>query len=186
MKLVKRLNLMNNKKLIFWLSLCSIPLTFLFILVFTAIAYWIDGFLSAGLLPLSLLISFLAYLVLIVVHELIHGLFFKLFHPAGKVKFGFKNGMAYATSPQSRYSRVQFTWISLAPFLIITLSLFVLFLIDALSALNFIIIASFHGASCIGDFFWVYLIIRTPRGSLIEDTEQGMNIYGNSEGDTTD
>ncbi|MGJ8730804.1 DUF3267 domain-containing protein [Listeria aquatica] len=66
--------------------------------------------------------------LLLLIHEGIHGLFFKLFSETGsKVIFGYKNGLLYASSPNSFYSRNQFIWISIAPFFFITSILTILF-----------------------------------------------------------
>lgn len=177
MELIKSLNLMENKKLILRLNIASIPLTVLFFAFFAAIAFYTGASFSLDIAPLTFLLYFVAYFGLIIIHELIHGIFFKIFHKEGKVKFGFKNGLAYATSPHSFYTRTQFAWISLSPFLFITLALFAFYYSGWLSATAFIVVGSLHAASCIGDFYWVYLIIRAPRQCLVEDTEQGINFY---------
>lgn len=177
MKLIKSFNLMENKNLIIWLSILSVPLTLVFMVLFTAIPLLLNRSVTTGFHPFSLLVALVAYFVLIIFHELIHGLFFKLFHPQGKVKYGFKHGLAYATSPHSFYSRTKFSWILLAPFILITLSLCFLYYINTLAAATFIVTASLHGASCIGDFYFVYLVLRSPSGSLVEDTEKGINFY---------
>ena len=116
---------------------------------------------------------------LIIFHELIHGIFFKLFNKEGKVKFGFKNGLAYATSPNSFYSRWQFLLILLAPFVLITLILWLLYAYREISPYAFVWLASFHGSACIGDFYFCYLVTKAPAHSYVEDTEQGINFYSN-------
>jgi hypothetical protein len=34
-----------------------------------------------------------------------------------------------------------------------------------------------HGAGCVGDFYFTYLILFAPENIWIEDTEQGINFY---------
>lgn len=177
MKLIREINLINNKKLVIWLNVATIPLVVAFLALFTVLAskvvpYTHNDFSGWGML------AFLAlFFLLIVIHEGIHGLFFKVFNPKGKVKFGLKNGMAYATSPQSFYTKVRFAWISLAPFTLITLGLFILLLLRVMPVFYFVLMAAVHGASCIGDFYWIWLLIRAPKDALVEDTEQGINFY---------
>ena len=55
-----------------------------------------------------------------VVHECIHGIFFKLFSPKNKVYFGAANGMIYCAIPGDVYT-VYVLISSIAPFVIITM-----------------------------------------------------------------
>lgn len=177
MQQVKEVDLMNNKKLILWLNLSVIPLFFIFFFIFK-LCVSSDGQLdefTIGLLdPFLWLVEMFA---IIVIHEGIHGLFFKLFNPKGKVKFGFKQGMAYATSPGSMYSKSKFLIILLAPFVLITFALYGLYVIHWMPRFIFILFAAFHTSACVGDFYFSYLILRTPKGIYVEDTEQGINFY---------
>ena len=56
----------------------------------------------------SLLVNALFVIILIVlmfvVHECIHGIFFKLFSPKNKVYFGAANGMIYCAIPGDVYT----------------------------------------------------------------------------------
>ena len=121
MKLIKRVNLLDDKKLIMKLNILTIPLLVIFFALFTLLT--LDRKLTEEVTIdlMYLVIAILSMAGLIIVHELIHGIFFKLFNKEGKVKFGFKNGLAYATSPNSFYSSGQFLLILLAPFVLITL-----------------------------------------------------------------
>ncbi|MGX7197539.1 DUF3267 domain-containing protein [Enterococcus olivae] len=178
MKQIQSINLMEDKKLIVRLNLASLPLMVVFFILFTGVSLLKD---TSTQHSFSLLTSFLGLVLLfllIIIHELIHGFFFKLFNPEGKVKFGFKNGLAYATSPHSYYSKGQFSIISLAPFVLITSSLMlVFFTTDWLSPSSFILQSSLHAAACVGDFYFIYLLLKAPKQALIEDTEQGINFY---------
>lgn len=177
MKLIKEINLLTNKKLIIWLNFATIPLVFLFLVLFTLLADRVVS-LSYGSPSLPETIFYLVvFIILIFIHEGIHGIFFKVFNPKGKVKFGFKNGMAYATSPHSLYSKGKFAWIGLAPFVVITTILFILLALKVLPAFYFVLLAAIHGSCCVGDFYWMWLLIRAPKGILVEDTEQGINLY---------
>ena len=186
MTLLKDYNLMENKKLIFWINMAVIPLFFFFIVLFTTFTYVFFGTgdfgysVSKDNLPgflISLALFLVIYFVLIVVHELIHGVFFKVFDPEGKVKFGFKNGMAYATSPNSYYQKNSFIMICLAPFVFITAGLMLLMALGLITEYFFVFYASIHAASCAGDFYWVILLSRHSGDILVEDTEKGMTLY---------
>lgn len=182
MTLIKEYNLIENKRVIFWINIASIPLVLLFILLFTiyttiflGITDYSMSFAEGYFAGLFLFLT--ASFILIILHELIHGLFFKWFNPDGKVKFGFKNGMAYATSPNTFYSKSKFIIICLAPFVILTSSLMLLVSTTLIPSNFFVYIASLHAAACVGDFYWVLLLSRTTGDILVEDTEKGMSVY---------
>ena len=177
MKLLKQINLMDDKKTIKRLNLAAIPALIFFYVFFTFLTVAGHGATNEPPFFIGLLILMGTYIVLIIIHELIHGAFFKLFDPKGKVKFGFKNGVAYATSPHSFYSKGKFAIILLAPFLGISVGLFLFYLFGWLTASLFILIAAAHAASCVGDFYFLFLIVKAPANSCVEDTEVGLNIY---------
>lgn len=108
MKLLKQINLMDDQKTIKRLNLAVIPSFIFFYVFFTLFVLGGHGSNAETSFIFDLLILMVAYFILIIIHELIHGAFFKLFDPKGKVKFGFKNGVAYATSPHS----LAFLWVS--------------------------------------------------------------------------
>ncbi|MDG3131792.1 DUF3267 domain-containing protein [Streptococcus suis] len=114
-------------------------------------------------------------------HEVIHGLFFKLFCPENLVKYGikWKSGMAYATSPGSLYTRMQMLVISLAPFVVISFGLTMVASFEWMDVSIYILLATMHAACCAGDFYYAYLLlVKYGKGSiLVEDTENGLIIY---------
>lgn len=111
------------------------------------------------------------------VHELIHGIFMKGFNKQGKVSFGFKNGMAYATSPGSLYSKGAFTIISITPFIILSGLFLVVYLMHLILFNLYVRMASLHAGGCVGAFYLVYLKSRFPKKALVEDTETGIRFY---------
>ncbi|MFC3901251.1 DUF3267 domain-containing protein [Aliicoccus persicus] len=135
--------------------------------------------LSASLGGFSIFLNVIAvvaiFLVLVVVHEAIHGILFKVFAPREKVKFGFKAGMAYATSPGSVFSRGQFIIIILAPFVIITTLLIIGMFVLPHGSYKYLLIG--HTGACIGDFYYVYLVLKHPHLKYCMDTDTGMNMY---------
>lgn len=186
MTLLKEYNLMKNKKVIFWLNVAAIPLFFLFSAFFTFIVSLFFGTNDLGYTLsidnqasslFSFIFFFVLFFIIIVLHELIHGMFFKLFNPQGKVRFGFKNGMAYATSPNSYYLKNRFMIICLAPFFFITTGLLLLLSLGLITKFFFVFYASLHASSCVGDFYWVFLLSRYKGNILVEDTENGMTVY---------
>ncbi|WP_022796488.1 DUF3267 domain-containing protein [Bavariicoccus seileri] len=176
LKIIKEINLMENQKLILWLNIATIPLALIFIVLFGLIPFF-SPTTTGGFSLWNIILWLVAYVVSIICHELIHGLFFKIFHLEGKVKFGFKNGMAYATSPNSYYTKGQFAVIILAPFIVISTLLIISYYLTILSAIFFVLLAALHAGSCVGDFYFIYLICRSPKNCLIMDTEVGLSFY---------
>ena len=135
----------------------------------------LDNFISNPLI--KILINIVIVFIIIVIHELIHGLFFKVFTPHGKVKFGFKSGMAYATSPGNLYNKIQMSIIALAPFLFISLALTLIMIYFNINIISYSVLAGLHAGACVGDFYYIYLLVKAPQETVIEDTEQGIRLY---------
>lgn len=121
------------------------------------------------------------FLLLIIMHEWIHGLFFKIFFPKNPVKYGikWKTGMAYAISPNSLYNRFQTVVIALAPFVLISLGLTASAMFGWLDKGAYQILATMHAAACIGDFYYTYLLIAKFKEVAVEVavTEKSLIIY---------
>ncbi len=150
--------------------------TVIFYLLFAAVSRFISGSEEIETGFSGVIMGLFLFVVLIVIHELIHAVFFKIFNPTGKIKFGFKNGMAFASSPHSMYSKRQFTWIALAPFLSITVMMIGLYSAGWFSRELFTLLTAVHAGACAGDFYYVYLFRQYPDDIKIEDTPVGINI----------
>ena len=119
------------------------------------------------------------FFIIIIVHEAIHGVFFKIFKPGSRVKFGFKAGMAYATSPGTVYSRGQFFIIAAMPFIILTGIMITMMFMLPNPAYKYYI--ALHTGACAGDFYYLYLIMKHKHLSYAVDTEVGMSLYETKE-----
>lgn len=181
MKLVKEINIMNNKKIVILLNIFAVLLFFPFLYLFAVLYAVLRGVNEFSFFSEEILGVLIAFVFILSIHELIHGLFFKLFQPNRAVKFGikWKSLMAYATSPGSYYKRGQMVIIGLAPFVLISLVLSALAMLGWPSTGFYVLLASVHAASCVGDFYYVYLLLWKYRkiNILTEDTETGLRIY---------
>ncbi|QQS18642.1 DUF3267 domain-containing protein [Candidatus Saccharibacteria bacterium] len=129
------------------------------------------------------LVSVLVYFSTIMIHEAVHGLFFKLF--GGNPRYGV--GMmyyilpyAYATSEGDPYSRRQMTYISLAPlFIICALAVFVAALFPSTAPYAAV---AFVGnlAGAIGDMWLIRQIWRFRKipGVMFVDNKNSIEVYG--------
>jgi len=182
MKLYKKVNLLEDTKVIIGVNIASFLLMFGFALLFSFIAFQLisimNGNNSSGQFNLLyIVLLFVSYFALIVIHELIHGMFFKIFAPEGKVSFGFKGGMVYAASIGNYYEKWKYAIIILAPFVVITLGLTILFYFQIINVVTYILLASIHAAGCAGDFYYIILVLFAPKNAVVEDTDVGMSIY---------
>ena len=177
MNKIKELNVLDNKKLVMWLNIASFLLIFPFMAIFISLSYLSVGSDTFTTTNGSLIAGLIILVLLFFIHELIHGFFFKLFNKEGKVKYGFKQGMAYATSPGSIYPKKQFYIILLAPFVIITLALYLCMIASLISPYFFILLAPLHGSACVGDFYMTIKLMREDKDVLVEDTETGFSLY---------
>ncbi|HFI0143679.1 TPA: DUF3267 domain-containing protein [Streptococcus suis] len=169
----------SDKKLAARLYLTTVLLAFPF--------FWLFGFIASKVEfqnvtnELQFIEALFVFILLIILHEWIHGLFFKIFCPENPVKYGikWKTGMAYAISPDSLYNRFQTIVIALAPFVLITLSLTAFAMLGWLDKGAYQILATMHSAACIGDFYYTYLLATKFKEVVVEIavTEKSMIIY---------
>ncbi|HFI0632816.1 TPA: DUF3267 domain-containing protein [Streptococcus suis] len=169
----------SDKKLAARLYLTTVLLVFPF--------FWLFGFIASKVEfqnftnELQFIEALFVFILLIILHEWIHGLFFKIFCPENPVKYGikWKTGMAYAISPNSLYNRFQTIIIALAPFVLITLSLTGFAMLGWLDKGAYQILATMHSAACIGDFYYTYLLATKFKEVAVEIavTEKSMIIY---------
>lgn len=101
MEILREINITKDKKLAIWLNIISLPTFFLFFYLFYLLGLKIQHPSIENVthtIHLEKLFLFvLAILAVVIIHELIHAFFFKLFKPKSKVKFGinWKLGAAY-------------------------------------------------------------------------------------------
>lgn len=127
-----------------------------------------------GSIPLFLLLA--AMVASFLVHELVHGLFFKLFAPSGaKVTFGanWKAGMLYACAEGIVYPRVQYLVIILAPTVAVTVLLLAGGVLAGHLAAGYLL-AVVHLSGCTGDWGYALELARDPSITHCEDTTWGV------------
>lgn len=176
-KLYKEINVFDDLKLLRQLNLLSILIFFVSVIIFGMIGHYQFNLLQAEFRVMTLVNSVLWGFGVIIIHEGIHGILFKVFKPGAEIQFGFKKGMAYAGSIGHRYSRIQMLITLSGPFIIITISLYLLALNEIMSPWLYTILSVWHTAACVGDFYFSYLIIQAPGKVIVEDTAEGIKIF---------
>lgn len=115
-------------------------------------------------------------LLLLVIHELIHGIFFKL-GTDEKVTYKF-HGWAISASVKGIYFyKNHYLITGLAPFIIISALLIISMFIFPMHAFMLYIILAIHTAGCIGDFYVVLKLLKYNKDTLIHDYGIGMLFY---------
>lgn len=115
--------------------------------------------------------------VMVLLHEGVHGLFFWLATGA-RPKFGFRGAYAYACAPDWYLPRGPYLWISLSPLVVLTLLGLALVRVLPLSVLPVLLLLMVLNASgAVGDlavFFW---LLGKPAGSLANDRGDAVSLY---------
>ncbi|HNT25946.1 MAG TPA: DUF3267 domain-containing protein [Anaerolineales bacterium] len=170
------------------LNLAALPLLLLF--------YWLFQLAAASLRPAyaltggtftgadaiqGLLILIAAYCVMIIAHELIHGLFFWLFTQERPL-FGFKGLYAYAAAPRWHIPRSQYVFVGLGPFVLISLLALLLIAFVPIAAIHYLVItAALNASGAVGDLFVVAWILRYPPEALVRDSGDAFEVFVASE-----
>jgi len=159
------------------LSLLMLIIGALFFVALTLVSILARGHglqINAGFggILLWLLANVIAYIVVLPLHEAIHGLAFAFW--GGKPYFGTKLPLAlYCSAKNQLFRRDPYLVVGMAPLVIITLAgiVFTLLAPGAASYTLFGTIGNLSGAA--GDLVVALRLLRQPRSILIEDTETG-------------
>ncbi len=131
---------------------------------------------TAGGIILWLGINIVSYVLILPIHEIIHGLVFAFW--GGKPHFGAKLPFAlYCGAKQQLFRRNHYLIIGLAPLVVITLA-GILFTLLAPSLAVYTLLATAGNISgAAGDVLVAQRVLRLPRHVLIEDTETGYTAW---------
>jgi hypothetical protein len=181
----KTLNL-SGSRTVLWLNLVAVLLLFFFgwlfsrlITKFTPINPFKSGILGffSSFSLLSIGVFLLSILIMLIFHELTHGLFFWLFTQE-RPTFSLKAGYAFAAAPQWYFSRLQYLIVGLSPFVIITISSMLLIQLVPIFIIKYLlIIATFNAAGSIGDLIVVGWILKQPMNILVKDEGDKFSTY---------
>ncbi len=142
--------------------------------------YWQKHTLNLGVTfggaILWLVINIIGSIVILPLHELIHGLTFLLW--GGRPFFGAKLPFAlYCGARQQLFRRNQYLVVGLAPLIVITIAALILTLFSPVLASYtlFANLSNFSGA--VGDLWTGARLARLPANALIEDTDSGYRAW---------
>ena len=185
---LQSLDLSQEPRLLLILNLIGLVLFVLFGWVFLQITLALRSDLVSLTGPLSfvpLLVGLLvSYVGVLVLHELVHGLFF-WFVTQHRPIFGFKGLYAYAAAPEWYIPKDVFLVIGLAPLVLISLvgvALIPFVPLWSVPLLLFALTANASGA--IGDIYTVYYLLRLSSATLVQDRGDNFLVFakvGNKE-----
>jgi len=151
-----------------------------FVALNVATYYWQKHTLNLGVTfgdaILWLVINIIGSIVILPLHELIHGLTFLLW--GGRPFFGAKLPFAlYCGARQQLFRRNQYLAAGLAPLVVITIAALILTLFSPVLASYtlFANLSNFSGA--VGDLWTGARLARLPARALIEDTDSGYRAW---------
>lgn len=182
------ISLKKNKQLFLWLTLLSIPWLPFCIFFFMALANRLRPFPSfefkittitgIGFAMIGVIAgSAITMVVVMFLHEMIHGLFYWLF-TGSRPKFGFKVLYAYAAAPGWYVPRPQFFVVGAAPLVLLSLLGLALLMFIPWVAVPWVLIGLILNATgAIGDLYMLARLIVVPGKVLIEDQADGITWY---------
>lgn len=138
---------------------------------------------SSAIMLAWLVVLAVASMAALLVHELVHALFFKLFAPSGaRVTFGanWGAGMLFACAEGIVYARRRYLAIVIAPTIVVTALVLVIGAAFGVPVLG-CAVAAIHLCGCAGDWYYVRTICRNPAIAYCEDTTWGVRLFGEGE-----
>ncbi|UCG24245.1 MAG: DUF3267 domain-containing protein [Chloroflexota bacterium] len=164
------------------LNLAGLALLFVFGWLFVQLAAAIRPEISAAgffdvIQGLELLYLVVGLFVVLILHELLHGLFFWIY-TRERPEFGFRVVYAYASAPGWYLPRNQFIVAGLAPIVGITLlGLFLLLLVPESLVAELLALMAFNAAASIGDLVVAGWLLRKPKTTMACDSGPEITVY---------
>ena len=177
---------LKNKRTLIWLNIGGLILTVGFLFLFGAITRWLRPDVGDGVLfsfdgtadaLLKLAGILLIILLVMVLHEAVHGIFFWLFS-RNKPVFGFKSGYAYAAMPDWYFPRSQYMIIGMAPFILLDGFGVVLLAVVPVNALWMVLVALLMNSSgAVADLAVVTWLLAKPATTIALDKADTIELY---------
>jgi hypothetical protein len=175
------LDLSKNLRVMVWLNLVGLVLFFLFGALFWGLFTRVRP--DFNLRPfgtgtmVGLMIFVIVSVLVIVIHELVHGFFFWIYLRE-RPTIGFRGAYAFAAAPSWYIPRSQFMVIGLAPLVVISaVGLLMLNVIpDGLLSVSLFGL-TFNAAGAVGDLFVVGWLLTKPGSVLVNDKGDRFSIF---------
>jgi hypothetical protein len=177
---------LSNSHTVFLLNILAIPLLFLFGWFFGRIIIWLhslnpfqNGFwglistFSGG----GLILILVSIILMLVVHELIHGMCFWLF-TRERPTFALRSGYAFAAAPEWYLPKKQYIVVGLSPLIVISVVCLIvtLFIPPAMAPFP-LFVATFNAAGSLGDMIVVAWVSAQSGAILVRDLGDKFSSY---------
>jgi len=179
--LYKEIDLSRDHRMLIFLNLLGIVLYFLSSWLFWSLTHSIRPDIRNHGIHISSLSSILGILLAIlgvlVLHELVHGLFFWLF-TTQRPQFGFRGAYAFAAAPTWYIARGPYLIVGLSPLVLITIvGVFLLAIIPIEGLLPLVFALTINTAGAIGDAAISAWLLTQPSSVLIRDSGDAISVY---------
>lgn len=135
---------------------------------------------QAFLTEIDLIHVVVVFIVMVLLHEGFHGLFFWFF-TGERPKFGYKLLYAYAAAPDWYIPRNKYIWIGLAPLILVSIvGITIIPWLPSLLLPDLILLLTVNAAGSMGDAFIILVALSRPKDVLVQDLGDSFTIYGKS------
>ncbi len=169
---------LSSSRTVLWLNLAAIPFLFFFGWLFSRLIIYLRSFnpfengfwgLVSTFSGWGLIAILIAIILMLVVHELIHGIFFWLF-TRERPKFALRSGYAFAAAPEWYLPKMQYFIVGLSPLIIISVVCVILASLMPPSIAPYpLFIATFNAAGALGDMVVVGWVSKQTGSILVRD-----------------
>jgi hypothetical protein len=169
---------LSSSRVVVLLNLAAIPLLFLYGWFFNWVIFSLRPISPVPIGVFQILTSFsgwgliallLSIILMLIFHELVHGLFFWLFTHE-RPKFALRAGYAFAAAPDWFLPSSQYIIVGISPFIIISILCIILGIMVTASVVPYLLlIATFNAAGALGDLIVVAWVLRQPKTILVKD-----------------
>lgn len=177
---VREIDAVGNKKFAVGMNLAALPLMLVsgaaaWLLRFSGKRLVLDNLMSLGAACMAFCAGMLVYLVL---HELTHGLVYKLL-TGGKLRFGLSWSCAWCGVPDVYVTRRTALAALLAPLVLYSVVFILLLELSAdWLAVAWLLMFAVHIGGCVGDLYCAWLLLFRLRGDvLMRDTGPKQSFY---------
>ncbi|NJD58003.1 MAG: hypothetical protein C3F13_10670 [Anaerolineales bacterium] len=177
---------LSSTRTALWLNLAAIPLLFVFGWIFNKVFNLIIADNSAqfdiwqtikSFSFTEWMIAILGLVVMLILHELVHGIFFWLFTHE-RPKFALRSGYAFAAAPDWYLRKYPYIVVGLSPLVIISIlcSILVIFVNSQLIG-YLLLIATFNAAGALGDMIVVAWVIGHKSPVYVRDQGDSFSVF---------
>lgn len=173
-----RIDIKEQPKLALTLNLIGVPLFLAFGGIMIFLTSTIRGEVNLIASPLACATgAVLAYLLMVLLHEGVHGIFFWLV-TRKLPRFGVTLAYAYASAPGILIPRNPYLVIGLAPLVLLTaIGIFILPFVPEATLPYLVFTLTMNAAGAVGDMYVVLVLLRVPAYAKIEDQGDRISIF---------